>query len=183
MNEKLIQKAIYDLLKAIGENPEREGLKNTPKRVARMYKEMLGSPDLKYVTFEENYNNIVVVKDIEFFSICEHHLMPFYGIIHIAYIPNKKVVGISKLGRVVEKFSKRLQIQERMTEQILNDVKENLGTEDVAVYVEAKHMCVMARGVKKSSSKTITIKMSGSFKKENKEDFYFLINEGRYNDK
>ena len=115
MDEKLIKKAVYDLLKAIGENPEREGLKDTPQRVAKMYSEILSYPEINYTTFEDKYDDLVMVKNIEFCSMCEHHLLPFYGIAHIAYIPNNKIIGLSKIARVVEKHSRKLQVQERMT--------------------------------------------------------------------
>ena len=175
MNEKLIQKAIYDLLKGIGEDPEREGLKETPKRVAKMYKEILSYPEINYTTFEDNYNDIVMVKNIEFCSMCEHHLLPFYGQAHIAYIPNKKIIGLSKIARVVEKHSRKLQVQERMTEDILNELKEKLNTDNIAIYIEAKHMCMVSRGVRKELSSTITTKLSGLFTNDRKSDFYFLL--------
>ena len=175
MNEKLIKKAIYDLLKAIGEDPEREGLKDTPQRVAKMYSEILTYPEFKCTTFEDKYDDLVIVKNIEFCSMCEHHLLPFYGIAHIAYIPNNKIIGISKIARTVEKHSRKLQVQERMTEDILNDLKEKLNTDDIAIYIEAKHMCMISRGVKKELSGTITTKLNGVFKKERKSDFYFLL--------
>ena len=175
MNEVLIKKAVYDLLKAIGEDPEREGLKDTPQRVAKMYSEILTYPEFKCTTFEDKYDDLVIVKNIEFCSMCEHHLLPFYGIAHIAYIPNNKIIGISKIARTVEKHSRKLQVQERMTEDILNDLKEKLNTDDIAIYIEAKHMCMISRGVKKELSGTITTKLNGVFKKERKSDFYFLL--------
>ena len=175
MNEKLIKKAIYDLLKAIGEDPEREGLKDTPQRVAKMYSEILTYPEFKCTTFEDKYDDLVIVKNIEFCSMCEHHLLPFYGIAHIAYIPNNKIIGISKIARTVEKHSRKLQVQERMTEDILNELKEKLNTNNIAIYIEAKHMCMISRGVKKELSGTITTKLNGVFKKERKSDFYFLL--------
>ena len=107
MNEELIKKAVYDLLKAIGEDPEREGLKDTPQRVAKMYSEILTYPEFKCTTFEDKYDDLVIVKNIEFCSMCEHHLLPFYGIAHIAYIPNNKIIGISKIARTVEKHSRK----------------------------------------------------------------------------
>ena len=177
MNKRKVEEAIYNLLLALGENPKRDGLLNTPKRVADMYEELLAAPDLEYTKFEEKYNNIVLLKDIEFSSMCEHHLMPFFGIAHIAYIPNGKIIGISKLARIVEKYAKRLQVQERMMDQIVEDIKANLETNDVAICIEAKHMCMMARGVRKQNAKTITSKFTGAFEKsENKNEFYNLIN-------
>ncbi|MEE0865787.1 MAG: GTP cyclohydrolase I FolE [Clostridia bacterium] len=177
MDKKKVEEAVYNLLEALGENPDRDGLIDTPKRVANMYEELLEAPDLKYTTFEEtNYKDIVLLKDIEFNSMCEHHLLPFYGKIHIAYIPNGKIIGISKLARIVEKYAKRLQVQERMTEQIVKDIQENLETENVAVYIEAKHMCMIVRGVKKVNAKTVTAKFTGIFNEsEKKNEFYSLI--------
>lgn len=178
MNKKKIEEAVYNLLLALGENPKRDGLINTPKRVANMYEELLEAPDLKYTTFEEEEcKDIVLLKDIEFSSMCEHHLMPFFGVVHIAYIPNGKIVGISKLARIVEKYAKRLQVQERMMEQIVEDIQTNLGTNDVAICIEAKHMCMIARGVKKVKSQTITSKFIGVFEEETrKNEFYNLLN-------
>ncbi len=175
MNKELMEKAVHDLLIGMGENPEREGLKETPKRVAKMYEEMLTKNDFNYTTFEDKYDDLIMVKNIEFTSMCEHHLMPFYGIVTIAYIPNKQIIGLSKLARVVEKYAHNLQVQERLTEEILDDLKKNLGTEDVAVFIEAKHMCMIARGVKKELTSTITTKLSGAFKDERKEDFFRMV--------
>ena len=175
MNTDKIEKAIYDLLEALGENPNRDGLIDTPKRVAKMYKEILKYPDINYTTFENNYDDIVIVRDIEFTSMCEHHLLPFYGIAHVAYIPNGKIIGLSKIARVVEKYSRRLQVQERMTNQIISELKQQLNTEDIAIYIEAKHMCMVARGVKKELTNTVTVKLNGAFNKDRKSDFYNLI--------
>lgn len=176
MDKEKIEKAIYNLIEALGENPEREGLKETPKRVANMYEELLSAPELNYTTFEEKYNDIVFLKDIEFCSTCEHHLLPFLGSVHIAYIPNGKIVGISKLARIVDKYAKRLQVQERMVEQIVDDIQKNLETKDVAVCIEAKHLCMVARGVKKINAKTITSKFTGAFEQESrKNEFYNLL--------
>lgn len=179
MNKELMEKAVYDLLIGMGENPEREGLKETPKRVAKMYEEILTSEDFHYTTFEDKYDDLIMVKNIEFSSMCEHHLMPFWGVVSIAYIPNNKIIGLSKLARVVEKYAHNLQVQERLTEEILADLKENLGTEDVAVLIEAKHMCMIARGVKKELTSTITTKLSGAFKNERKDDFYRMIDKSQ----
>ncbi len=175
MDEKLVEKATYDLLKALGEDPNRDGLKDTPKRVAKMYKELLSSPKFNYTTFEDHFDDLVLVKNIEFCSMCEHHLMPFYGVIHVAYIPNEKIIGLSKIVRVIEKYAHRLQVQERMTDEIMQDLKENLGTDDIAIYVEAKHMCMVARGVKKELTTTVTTKFSGALKEERRNEFYYLL--------
>jgi GTP cyclohydrolase I len=179
MDTKKISEVIHDLLLALGEDPDREELRDTPARVARMYSEMLSAPDLTYTTFDKcDYDGMVILKNIKFCSMCEHHLMPFFGEVSIAYVPNKKIIGISKLARVVEKYARRLQVQERLTGQILDDIKKNLDTDDVAVYVEAKHLCMVARGVKKYSANTVTAKFSGVFKKFSKRrDFYFLLND------
>ncbi len=178
MDENLMQKAIYDLLKAMGENPDRDGLKDTPKRVAKMYSEILSYPNFNYTTFEDKYDDLIMVKNIEFCSMCEHHLMPFYGIVHIAYIPNKKIIGLSKIARVVEKYARKLQVQERMTDEIMEDLKKNLDTDNIAIYIEAKHMCMISRGVKKELTSTVTTKFSGLFKNERKSEFLFLIGKG-----
>ena len=177
MNKGKVEKAIYDLIDALGENPERDGLKDTPKRVANMYEELLASPELNYTTFEEEkYQEIVMVKDIEFSSMCEHHLLPFFGLVHIAYIPHGKIVGISKLARIVEKYARRLQVQERMMEQIVEDIQRNLQTEDVAICIEAKHLCIVVRGVKKINAQTITSKFTGVIEEEGKKnEFYNLL--------
>jgi GTP cyclohydrolase I len=175
--KKKVQAAVRDLLIALGENPEREGLQRTPERVAEMYTELLAPQEFKYTSFdEEKYDGMVMVRDIEFFSMCEHHMMPFYGVAHLAYFPKNKVIGISKLARMVEKFTRSLQVQERMTDQIFQEMKTQLGTDDVALHVEAVHLCMMARGVKKTSSKTITSKFAGIFETENKKkDFYYML--------
>lgn len=175
MNEEKIEKLIYDLLEAIGEDPNREGLIDTPKRVAKMYKELLTCNKFKSTSFQNNFDDIVMVRDIEFTSMCEHHLLPFYGIVHIAYIPNGKIIGLSKLARIVEKYARKLQVQEKMTNDIYNELKKQLNTEDIAIYIEAKHMCMIARGVKKELSNTVTIKLNGLFKTTKKVDFYNLI--------
>lgn len=175
MNEDKIKKAVYDLLVAIGEDPSRDGLIDTPRRVSNMYKELLSQDKINYTTFESTYDDIIIVKDIEFSSMCEHHLLPFFGVVHIAYIPNNKIIGLSKIARVVEKYAKRLQVQERMTEEILQDLRDNLNTNNIAIYVEAKHMCMVARGVRKELSSTVTVKLSGKFKNDRKDDFYSLI--------
>lgn len=177
MNKGKLEKAIYDLIDALGENPERDGLKDTPKRVANMYEELLASPELNYTTFEEEkYQEIVMLKDIEFSSMCEHHLLPFFGLVHIAYIPHGKIVGISKLARIVEKYARRLQVQERMMEQIVEDIQRNLETEDVAICIEAKHLCMVVRGIKKINAQTITSKFTGVFEEEGKKnEFYNLL--------
>ncbi len=163
-----IEEAIKLLLEGIGEDADREGLKDTPERVARMYTELCAgmeqTPDKHLArTFTCDNDNVVIEKDITFYSTCEHHLMPFYGKVHIAYIPNGKVVGISKLARTVEVYARRLQIQEQMTNQIAEAIERCLDAKGVLVMVEAEHMCMSARGIKKPGSKTITFSAKGVF--------------------
>ena len=171
IDKKLVEEAVKMLLKGIGEDPERQGLVGTPDRVARMYEELLAGYDddaAKHLskTFSVCDGEIVVEKDIYFYSLCEHHLMPFYGKAHIAYIPDDKVVGLSKLARTVEVYARRLQIQERMTSQIADAIQENLTTKGVMVAVEAEHMCMTMRGIKKPGSKTITYACRGRFEED-----------------
>lgn len=166
MDKLKIENAIKQLLEAINEDPEREGLKETPNRVARMYEEILmgyNEDAAKHLskTFNVSTSDIVIEKDIEFSSMCEHHLMPFFGKMHIAYIPNGKVVGLSKLARCVETFAKRLQLQEQLTNQVSKAVFENLNAKGVLVACEATHTCMTCRGVKKMNSKTITYSKLG----------------------
>jgi GTP cyclohydrolase I len=160
----------YDLLKELGEDPEREGLKDTPHRVAESYKfltrgyrqnidEVLNNA---YFTAEDNH--MVIIKDIELYSLCEHHMLPFIGKCHIGYIPTDKVIGVSKLARVVDMFARRLQIQERLTNQIANVLMEKVGAQGVGVVIEAQHLCMMMRGVEKQNSKMITSDMQGIFR-------------------
>ena len=170
INKKKIREAIHLLLEAIGEDPDREGLRETPDRVARMYEEMFGQgeedPHVSLSKkFDEQHHEVVLVKDIPFFSMCEHHLMPFFGKAHIAYIPSGHIVGISKLARVVESFARRPQVQERMTSQIADIINEELKPEGVAVVCEAVHTCMTMRGVKKPGSSVITSAMRGAFRK------------------
>lgn len=158
--------AVKMLLEAIGENPEREGLLETPKRVAKMYTEICGGyEDDETVhlskTFKCEDSELVIEKDIVFHSTCEHHMLPFYGHVHIAYIPNDKVVGLSKLCRVVEVFARRLQIQEQLCKQIANSIYETLDAKGVMVIIEAEHTCMSMRGVKKPGTKTITVSTCG----------------------
>lgn len=170
VDKRKIEKAIRDILKAIGEDPEREGLRETPARVARMYAEIFshGEHDPREAlraTFKEDHHEVVLVKDIPFYSMCEHHLMPFFGRAHVAYIPKGKIVGISKLARVVEAFARRPQVQERLTSQVADLVNEMLRPNGVAVVIEAIHTCMTMRGVKKSGSSVITSAMRGDFRK------------------
>ena len=170
VDKNKIKAAVRSLLEAIGEDPDRDGLKETPDRVARMYEEIFsqGEEDPRISLskkFDEQHHEVVLVKDIPFFSMCEHHLMPFFGKAHVAYIPSGCIVGISKLARVVEAFAHRPQIQERMTSQIADIINEELGPEGVAVVCEAVHTCMTMRGVKKPGSSVVTSAMRGAFRK------------------
>ncbi|HEP1482506.1 GTP cyclohydrolase I [Streptococcus pyogenes] len=175
INKEKAEAAIYQFLEAIGENPNREGLLDTPKRVAKMYAEMflgLGKDPKEEFTavFKEHHEDVVIVKDISFYSICEHHLVPFYGKAHIAYLPSDgRVTGLSKLARAVEVASKRPQLQERLTSQIADALVEALNPKGTLVMVEAEHMCMTMRGIKKPGSKTITTTARGLYKKSRAE--------------
>ena len=178
-----IAAAIREILIAIGENPDREGLRETPQRVARMYQELFGGlhDDPTAHTkkfFSENYNEIVLVRDISFNSVCEHHLMPFMGKIHIGYIPDGRVIGLSKLARVIEVFSHRPQVQERLTEDIAELLYRELQAKAVAVVVEAEHTCMTVRGVKKPGSLCVTSALRGGFLKNSssRAEIMALIN-------
>lgn len=168
MDHEKIKAAVKMLLEGMGEDVNREGLKETPERIARMYEEIYGGMQedpgehLSKV-FTVEHNELVVEKDIVFYSTCEHHMMPFYGKAHVAYIPNGKVVGLSKLARTVEVYARRLQIQEQMTGQIADAVMEYLAPQGVMVMVEAEHMCMTMRGVKKPGSRTVSIAARGVF--------------------
>ncbi len=166
-----IESAVADILEAIGEDPRRSGIKDTPGRVARMYSELTqgmrtNPDDLLVVTFEEDHDEMVMVKDIPFASICEHHLMPFIGKAHVAYIPNRdgRITGISKLARVVEAFARRLQVQERLTGQIADTLDRVLEPRGVLVVISAEHLCMSMRGVSKPGSITVTSAVRGLFR-------------------
>ncbi len=165
-----IAAATTEILTAVGEDPNREGLLNTPKRVAKMYDELLSgyrtdpAKLINNAIFDVDYDDMVIVRDIEFSSLCEHHMLPFLGHAHVAYIPRGKVIGLSKIPRIVDMFSRRLQVQERMTRQIANFINEVLDPRGVAVVVEGKHMCSMMRGVHKCDSNMTTSAMLGAFR-------------------
>lgn len=166
-----IERAVREILAAVGENPDREGLLETPARVARMYAEMFQGlrqdpRELLQKCFSEKYDEVVLVRDISFCSMCEHHLLPFTGWAHIGYVPNGKVLGLSKLARVVEAVARRPQVQERMTEQIANLLVEELDAKGVAVIVEASHSCMTIRGVRKPGSMCVTSAMKGIFRSD-----------------
>ncbi|HEP1338068.1 GTP cyclohydrolase I [Streptococcus pyogenes] len=175
INKEKAEAAIYQFLEAIGENPNREGLLDTPKRVAKMYAEMFAGlnkdPKEEFTAvFTEHHEDVVIVKDISFYSMCEHHLVPFYGKAHIAYLPSDgRVTGLSKLARAVEVASKRPQLQERLTAQIADALVEALHPTGVLVLVEAEHMCMTMRGIKKPGSKTITTTARGLYKEDRSE--------------
>ena len=173
IDHEKVEQAVRLLLEGIGEDVNREGLIDTPDRIARMYEEIYGGMDEdagKHLskTFTVDSHEMVIEKDITFYSTCEHHLLPFYGVVHIAYIPDGKVVGLSKLARTVEVFARRPQIQEQMTAQIAEAIMNYLSPKGVMVKVEAEHMCMSMRGVKKPGSKTVTLYALGEFK-DNKE--------------
>ncbi|MCG3199139.1 MAG: GTP cyclohydrolase 1 [bacterium] len=166
-----IERAVREILIAVGENPDREGLKKTPHRVAKMFAEVFSGlyqdPDAVFATsFEEKYNEMVLLKDIPLHSMCEHHLLPFIGMAHVAYIPNGRVAGLSKLARVVDHFAKRPQVQERLTEQIADFIESRLETKGVAVIIEATHSCMTIRGVRKPGARMVTSAMRGFFLKD-----------------
>jgi len=172
LNNAKVEEIVKTLLSEIGEEPQREGLISTPKRFAKAYKFLTSGyhQDIKKVMnkaiFNEKYDEMVLVKNIDFFSLCEHHLLPFYGKVHVAYIPNGKIIGLSKIPRIVEVFARRLQVQERMTQQIAETIEEFLQPRGVAVVCEAFHMCMMMRGVEKQNSSATTSSMHGVFKED-----------------
>lgn len=178
-----------ETLLRIGEDPERDGLQKTPERMekaikflARGYKE---DPDqlLQGALFDVDYDEMVIVKDIEMFSLCEHHLLPFYGKVHVAYIPKGKVIGLSKIPRLVDVFARRLQVQERMTKEIAETIRRAINPIGVGVVVEARHLCMMMRGVEKQHSATVTSSMLGAFREEQqtREEFLSLIRSNKPN--
>ncbi|OQY91321.1 MAG: GTP cyclohydrolase I FolE [Anaerolineae bacterium UTCFX1] len=165
-----VSRIVRELIEAIGEDPQREGLANTPRRVARMYTELLSGytadPErlVNGALFNVTYDEMIVVRDIEFYSLCEHHMLPFIGRAHVAYIPAGQVIGLSKIPRIVDMYARRLQIQERMTRQIADLLQDILNPHGVAVVVEGMHMCAMMRGVKKHDARMTTSAMHGSFR-------------------
>ena len=169
LSDAKFEELVAEMIRRLGDDPDREGLKRTPQRVAESMAFLtqgygMESEDvINGALFEECHRNMVLVKDIEMYSLCEHHLLPFFGKVHIAYIPNGKIVGLSKTARLVEVYARRLQVQERLTEQIAQAIWERVEPEGVGVVVEAYHLCMMMRGVQKQNSKTITSAMRGSF--------------------
>jgi len=178
-----IKAAVRTILRAVGEDPDRDGLLDTPRRVAKMYAEMFSGLQQDpgrhlEVTFEESYDEIVLVRDIPFTSMCEHHLLPFRGVAHVAYIPNGRVTGLSKLARVVEEVSRRPQVQERMTQTVADLIEDRLGSRAVGVIIKAEHSCMSIRGIRKSGSLTVTSTMRGAFRSDpaSRAELMSLIN-------
>jgi len=180
MDEARMLGAVRELLVGIGEDPEREGLHDTPGRVSRMYRELLAGYETDPVAlingalFQAEYDEMIVVRDIEFSSLCEHHLLPFIGRAHVAYVPREKIVGLSKIPRVVDMFAQRLQVQERLTRQVADFLDQVVQPQGVAVVVEALHLCASIRGVKKSQARMVTSAMSGVFKSNPKTRAEFM---------
>ena len=180
-----IECAVRDILEAIGEDVEREGLLNTPGRVSRMYQELTAGYHVDPVRlindaiFDVQYDQMVIVRDIDFYSLCEHHLLPFLGQAHVAYIPDGKVIGLSKIPRIVEMFARRLQLQERLTEEIARFLDKTLHPLGVAVVAEGLHMCTAMRGVKKANARMVTSAMLGTFKKDTTTRHEFFEHIGR----
>jgi GTP cyclohydrolase I len=185
--EETIADLVRKMLALIGEDPNREGLRRTPERFEKAFRYLTSGyrqdPDklLNGAMFSVCYDNMVVVKDIELYSLCEHHLLPFFGKCHVAYIPNKKVVGLSTIARLVNMYARRLQIQERLTSQIAKAIQEKLSPEGVGVVVEARHLCMVMRGVEKQHSAAMTSAMLGAFRenKQTRDEFLSLINHGK----
>ncbi len=176
---------VREIIVRVGEDPRREGLEETPARVAKAYAQITRGyqedPEalLKKALFTVNYDEMVIVKDIEMFSLCEHHMLPFFGRVHVAYIPNGKVIGLSKIPRLVEIFARRLQIQERLTMQIAQTIQKTIEPQGVGVVIEARHLCMMMRGVEKQHSAAVTSSMLGCFREEQetRSEFLALIRE------
>ena len=182
MDQERIRRAVREILIAVGEDPEREGLRETPARIGRMYAEIfsgLFEDPARHlaVGFSEGHDEMVILRDIPFYSTCEHHLVPFHGAAHVGYVPNGRVVGLSKLARVVETFARRPQLQERLTSQIADVIMEALDPDGVAVVIEAEHLCMTARGVKKPGAKMVTSAVRGSFKRSavTRSEFLTLV--------
>jgi GTP cyclohydrolase I len=179
-SDEQIERAVHEILGAIGEDPEREGLLRTPSRVAKMYAELTAGyrvdPQalINDAVFSVGYDEMVMVKDIDFSSLCEHHMLPFMGRVHVAYVPNGKVIGLSKIPRVVDMFARRLQVQERLTVQIADFIAEALQPQGVAVVTEGVHMCAVMRGVKKANARMITSSMRGVFRTDSKTRAEFM---------
>lgn len=175
-----MQKLIRQLLEELGENPEREGLANTPARVEKAFQFLTCGYDedidevLNGALFTVEYDEMVIVKDIEVYSLCEHHLLPFFGKCHVGYLPRNQVIGLSKIPRIVDVFARRLQVQERLTQQIAETIREKIDPKGVAVIIEGQHLCMMMRGVEKQNSRMITSAMLGRFREDQRSRLEFL---------
>ena len=187
--EVALEKAYLEVLERIGEDPDRDGLKRTPERMAKAIRFLTRGYQedpaqlLRAALFEVDYDEMVIVKDIEMFSLCEHHMLPFFGKVHVAYLPKGKVIGLSKIPRLVDVFARRLQVQERLTKQIAEAIQDAIDPIGVGVVIEARHLCMMMRGVEKQHSATVTSSMLGAFRNEHetREEFLSLIRSGKPN--
>ena len=186
MDNGAIEKAVQEIIRAVGDDPRREGLSGTPRRIAEMYKEIFAGLnqdplDVLTVGFEEGHSEMVVLQDIPFYSMCEHHFLPFHGVAHVGYIPRGRVIGISKIARVVEILAKRPQLQERLTTQIADSLSSALAPEGVGVVLKAEHLCMTMRGIKKPGSNMITSAMRGRFLESEvtRSEFLSLIQDSR----
>lgn len=180
--ERELQSTIRKMIAAVGEDPDREGLRETPRRIAAMYREMfeglrLDPFDVLSVGFEEAHEEMVILREIPFFSMCEHHFLPFYGEAHVGYLPNGRVVGLSKIARAVEIWARRPQVQERLTTQIADSIESVLGARGVGVVIEAEHLCMTARGIRKPGARMVTSAMRGLFRDntDTRQEFLGLI--------
>jgi GTP cyclohydrolase I len=181
-----MEKIVKQILLELGEDPERDGLKNTPQRFDKALRFLTSGYQIDAASvinealFDVEYDEMVIVSDIDFYSLCEHHMLPFFGKCHVAYLPDKKVIGLSKVARLVEMFSRRLQVQERLTTQIANTIRDTIKPLGVGVVVEAQHMCMMMRGVEKQNSRAVTSSMLGTFQKqETRMEFLDLVFRGK----
>jgi len=187
--EAALEKAYLEVIEKIGEDPDRDGLKRTPERMAKAIRFLTrgyqedAAQLLRGALFEVDYDEMVIVKDIEMFSLCEHHMLPFFGKVHVAYLPKGKVIGLSKIPRLVDIFARRLQVQERLTKQIADAIQDAIDPIGVGVVIEARHLCMMMRGVEKQHSQTVTSSMLGAFRNEHetREEFLSLIRSGKPN--
>ena len=177
--------AVRALIEAVGENPQREGLQESPRRIASMYRELFDGLyqdpiEILSVGFEEGHDELVILRELPFYSMCEHHFMPFHGHAHVGYLPNGRIVGLSKIARAVEVFARRPQVQERLTSQIADSIEHVLGAQGVGVVIEAEHLCMTARGVRKPGSKMVTSAMRGCFRSDTntRQEFLGLIRSG-----
>ncbi len=185
IDSQRVEQVIRDLLEAIGEDPDRQGLRETPRRVAKMYEEIGGGTqeeavDVLGTQFDEDHQEMVIIRDVPFYSMCEHHLLPFFGTAHVGYLPKGKVVGISKLARAVDILARRPQVQERLTSQVADAIMTALGPEGVAVVIRAEHLCMAMRGVRKPGASVVTSATRGDFRDSvaTRSEFLSLLQEG-----